>query len=93
MEIVNFLVTGITRTGRLTMPLLAEAKAAAIPRAHRPVWFAEGWLETPVYARGDLLSGHTLSGPALVEEDASVTVLDPGKTLAVDRYGNLMISA
>jgi N-methylhydantoinase A len=29
----------------------------------------------------------------LVEEDASVTVLDPGKTLTVDQYGNLMVSA
>jgi len=57
------------------------------------VWFGDGWEETRVYARADLLSGHSIPGPALVEEDASVTVLDPGKTLMVDRYGNLMISA
>jgi N-methylhydantoinase A len=93
LEIVNFLVTGIARTGTLTMPLLAEARSPAEPRARRPVWFAAGWVETPVYARADLLSGHSLAGPALVEEDASVTVLDPGKTLTVDRFGNLMISA
>jgi N-methylhydantoinase A len=37
--------------------------------------------------------GHAIQGPALVEENASVTVLDPGKSLKVDRYGNLMISA
>jgi N-methylhydantoinase A len=93
MEIVNFLVTGITRTGKLTMPVLAEAEAPAQPRAHRPVWFADGWEETRVYARADLRSGHSIPGPALVEENASVTVLDPGKTLTVDQYGNLMISA
>jgi N-methylhydantoinase A len=29
----------------------------------------------------------------LVEESASVTVLDPGKKLTVDRYGNLLIAS
>ena len=35
---------------------------------------------------------HSVSGPALVEESASVTVLDPGKTMTVDRHGNLLLS-
>jgi len=56
------------------------------------VVFADGPLPTPVYARSDLRDGHAITGPALVEEDASVTVLDPGKRLGVDRYGNLHIA-
>jgi N-methylhydantoinase A len=92
-EIVNFLVTGIARTGQLGFPEIASAKVAATPVSRRPVWFAEGWIDTPVYARADLLHGHSVFGPALVEESASVTVLDPGKTLTVDRYGNLLLAS
>ena len=68
-------------------------RSAATPVSRRPVWFARGWVETPVYARADLLQGHAVSGPALIEESASVTVLDPSKKMAVDRYGNLLISS
>jgi N-methylhydantoinase A len=92
IEIVNFLVTGIAKTGQLGFPEIGSAKAAATPVSRRPVWFASDWVETPVYARVDLLQGHAVSGPALIEESASVTVLDPGKKITVDRYGNLLIS-
>jgi N-methylhydantoinase A len=93
IEIVNFLVTGIAKTGQLGFPEIASAKAEAKPVTRRPVWFADGWIDTPVYARADLLHGHSVSGPALIEESASVTVLDPGKTITVDRHGNLLLSS
>jgi len=93
MEIVNFLVTGIVHTGELEFPVIAPAKGDAAPVSRRPVWFGDGFLDTPVYARGDLRSGHAIKGPALIEESASVTVLDPRKSMKVDRYGNLLILA
>jgi N-methylhydantoinase A len=93
MEIVNFLVTGIARTGHLEFPRIAEATGPAEPVSRRPVWFDGGWVDTPVYDRDTLKAGHTIAGPALVEENASVTVLGPGKSLSVDAYGNLMIAA
>ena len=93
MEIVNFLVTGTARTGQLEFPVIAEAVTPAMPVLRRPVWFDEGWVDTPVYARDGLRCGHAISGPALIEENASVTVLDPAKSLVVDRHGNLIISA
>jgi len=93
MEIVNFLVTGIVHTGELEFPVIAPAKGDAAPVSRRPVWFGDGFLDTPVYARGDLRSGHAIRGPALIEESASVTVLDPRKSMKVDRYGNLLILA
>jgi N-methylhydantoinase A len=91
MEIVNFLVTGTARTGELQFPLIAEATGPAEPVSHRPVWFGDSWTETPIYARDDLKAGHAVTGPALIEENASVTVLAPGKSLTVDNYGNLLI--
>ncbi|WP_062204753.1 hydantoinase/oxoprolinase family protein [Aureimonas sp. AU12] len=93
MEIVNFLVTGTAQTGTLEFPRVGTSQGELTERSRRNVWFADGWHETPVYDRADLREGHALQGPSLVEENASVTVLAPGMTLAVDGYGNLLISA
>lgn len=93
MEIVNFLVTGIANTGELSFPEIGKAEGNPKPASVRPVWFDRGWVDTPVYDRDTLRAGHRIAGPALVEENASVTVLDAGKNLMVDRFGNLLISA
>jgi N-methylhydantoinase A len=60
----------------------------------RPVEFGVlgGRLDTPIYDRARLLSGHRIAGPALIQEYASITVLPPGDRLVVDRLGNLDIS-
>ncbi|HZT50848.1 MAG TPA: hydantoinase/oxoprolinase family protein [Stellaceae bacterium] len=70
----------------------APRKSAATGR--RPVYFGEegGFRDTPTYARAGLLAGNRISGPALVEEQASTTVLYPGDRLVVDSYGNLVIA-
>jgi N-methylhydantoinase A len=92
-EIVNFLVTGIARTGEVELPVIAEATGPARAASVRDVWFEAGWVATPVYDRSGLRQGHAIEGPALIEENASVTVLVPGMSLVVDRHGHLLISA
>jgi N-methylhydantoinase A len=47
---------------------------------------------TPTYRRAALLAGNKISGPALIEEHASTTVLMPGDRMTVDAYGNLVIA-
>jgi N-methylhydantoinase A len=62
-------------------------------RAVKPVYFrAGGWADTPVYLRDRLLAGNLITGPALIEEHASTTVVQPGDELRVDELGNLQIS-
>lgn len=62
-------------------------------RAVKPVYFRNGgWAETPVYLRDQLRSGNRIVGPALIEEHASTTVVQPGDELCVDELGNLQIS-
>ena len=60
----------------------------------RPVYFnkADGFVETRTFARGPLLAGNRIEGPALVEEHASTTVVMPGDRLEVDRFGNLVLA-
>ena len=63
-------------------------------RGEKPVYFrdAGGFVTTKVYVRDHLRPGHAITGPALIEEHASTTVVAPGDTLAVDAYGNLLIA-
>jgi N-methylhydantoinase A len=68
----------------------AEPDPAALAR-RKPVHFGTV-METPVYRRDLLRAGNRISGPALIEEHASTTVLQPGDSLEVDGAGNLLIA-
>ncbi len=90
----------VTVMGRMKKPPRNEVKAGQDKpdgqalRAHKPVYFrsAGDYVSTPVYKRDLLKSGNLIQGPALVEEHASTTVLQPGDKLRVDQFGNLQIS-
>jgi N-methylhydantoinase A len=58
----------------------------------RKVYFAGEWVSTTIYARDRLRAGDFLSGPALVVEYSSTTVLPPGCGLRVDGFGALVIA-
>lgn len=90
----------VTVLGRMRKPPRNEVTAGhAVPdaqafRANKPVYFrsAGAYVTTPVYKRDCLKSGNTIQGPALIEEHASTTVVQPGDTVTVDHFGNLQIS-
>ena len=91
VEIINFSVTGIVRTPRPAVTELAAAAGPAVPTGRRRVRFSDGEHETPIFARDGLRAGHRLSGPALIEESASVTVIGEGHQAEIDRYGNILL--
>jgi N-methylhydantoinase A len=67
-----------------------SGKAEAASR--RMVWFApDAAQDTPVYDRATLLPGDTISGPALVEQLDSTTLVLPGDRATVDPYLNLLV--
>ena len=90
----------VTVMGRMKKPPRNEvATGSPVPdaqalRTHKPVYFrsANDFVQTPVYKRDLLKSGNLFTGPALVEEHASTTVVQPGDTVQVDAFGNLQIS-
>lgn len=87
-----------TVTGLMRKPAPARiARGARVPvkealTGTRPVYLEGRWRRTPVYRREALRAGNRITGPALIEEHASTTVLMPGDTLTVDDYGNLVIA-
>lgn len=93
-EIVNVRVVSTGKVEKLDFRPIGKAAGPVAPKAHRPVLFelAEGYVETPIYDRASLRDGHQLSGPAIVEQLDSTTVVFPGQTVDVDSYGNLIIT-
>jgi N-methylhydantoinase A len=92
-EVVNVRVMSTCVVPKLDLPKLPRAKGPAKPVAHRPVLFerSKKYLNTPIYRRTDLLAGTVLKGPAIVEQLDSTTVIPPGMTATMERYGNLII--
>ncbi|WP_309066003.1 hydantoinase/oxoprolinase family protein [Microbacterium sp.] len=54
---------------------------------------ATGYIDTPVYDRGLLTPGDVISGPAIVEQMDTTTILLPGDECRVDSYRNLIIES
>jgi len=88
-----------TVTGVLGKPPLERiARGARQPLASsrhgtRRAYFAElgKAVATPAFAREALRAGNAITGPALIDEHASTTVLLPGDRMRVDAFGNLVI--
>jgi N-methylhydantoinase A len=68
-----------------------KAPPAAAAGGKRKVFFGGRFRPTPVFWRPSLLAGNRITGPALIEEYASTTLLLPGDVLEVDAFGNLAI--
>lgn len=51
----------------------------------------DGWRKTSVFAREKLPLKEVISGPAIIEEMSSTTVVLPGQSVHVDAIGNLIV--
>ena len=88
-------VTGVMRKPpQETVPVGDKTPPEEAVTGMRPVYFNDigDFVETPTFARTALLGGNRIAGPALIEEHASTTVVLPGDSVEVDRFGNLVIA-
>lgn len=99
-EAADIVSLRVTVTGLMDKPPVQrlmdgeECPPAEALRGNSKVYFAEqnGFIATPVYVRTKLLAGNRITGPALIEDHASSTVVCPSDTVQVDTFGNLDIS-
>jgi N-methylhydantoinase A len=92
--LVNLHTAVIGRRPSAPLTALAETDKAlgGRPVAHRRVWFESGWKTTPIYRRAQLAPKGHFSGPAIIEQMDATTVIEPGNKVAVDRFGNLVVT-
>jgi N-methylhydantoinase A len=82
---------------RRAMPLRAlagTAQAASLGQAQtgeRPVWFEQGWRDTPIYDRARLPLDAQIEGPAVLAQLDATTLIEPGDAASLDGLGNLVI--
>ncbi len=91
-QVVTLRVAAI---GQVRKPELLGSRetASAMPLRHRPVYFEDeqSSIDTPVIQRRSLKAGDTFSGPVIVEEHASTTVVEPGGQITVAANGCLIL--
>jgi N-methylhydantoinase A len=92
VEIVNLRLTVTGHRDRAQFPRLAPTGSNALI-AHQPVVFTDPVhpVDAPIYDREKLGPGATVSGPAVVWEYASTTVLFAGDELRVAESGELIV--
>ncbi|MEW6049007.1 MAG: hydantoinase/oxoprolinase family protein [Bacillota bacterium] len=94
VEFVNFHLTAL---GAVTKPEIPKVQGGDsledARKGERSVDFGElGLRAAAIYERDRLPLGEPVTGPAVVEEPSSVTVVFPGQALSMDEYGFLHIS-
>lgn len=99
VQLVNIRVTGVGAVPHVRLPLIEEGttdSSDAVKATTRALFWAEDsttptWVETPVYDRRLLKAGNTFTGPAIVEQFDSTTILGVGQHATVDAVGHIII--
>ena len=86
-------ITATVTQPKPALPTIAEQAGSVQPIDTRSVFFFEsrGFLTCPVYARTHLGAGAVLTGPAVVEQYDTTTLIPPDCQATVDRFGTLIL--
>jgi N-methylhydantoinase A len=95
VELITVRVIGSEDVAPLKVALIDKAERSDISGAFlysRATTFDDGQsVDTPRYDRNRLRAGQRISGPAILIQHNSTTLLPPGYTAAVAEYGNLHV--
>lgn len=92
-EVVNVRIASTVAVPKLDLPALEHSDEPPVPSASRPVLFdaAIGYVDTPIFDRPDLKAGAVIPGPAIIEQLDSTTVILPGMTARIEKFGSIII--
>jgi N-methylhydantoinase A len=93
VELVALRVIAIGATPNVeeAMPEQGQTDLAKALMEVRPCYFGGAWIETPNYDRAKLAVGTKITGPAILRQYDTTTVLLPKHTAEVDGHGNILI--
>lgn len=84
---VRLAVVGVT--DNITQPEIAAGTGNPARKGERPIFRGRKWVAAGVYDRSALGAGDRITGPAIIEQDDTTTVLLPGWSARADALGNL----
>ncbi|WP_299231138.1 hydantoinase/oxoprolinase family protein [uncultured Halomonas sp.] len=92
VEIYQLHLRAVGKTPKPEFPRSERQPGAqAEPHAHREVYFEGQWHRTPVYDRTTLPVGFEFSGPAIIDQLDSTTVVPPDTVASIDEWKNIRI--
>ena len=92
IEIVNFHISCIGKTKKFKPERLKNLQNKPKPGKRKIYFEKKGFLDCGVYLRDELARDQIISGPCVIEENNSVTLLHPNQKSVVDEYGNLILN-
>ncbi|MGE5217508.1 MAG: hydantoinase/oxoprolinase family protein [Chloroflexota bacterium] len=94
-DIVSLRVSAIGRLGKPRFARIPQGEKSPPESARRGVrkvnFDGTGAVDAAVYDRGKLLQGNVIAGPAIIEEVASTTIVEPGDKVTVNEFGLLVL--
>ena len=91
IDLVNLRVRVTGKTPALTLKRLPKGKGEPQPKGARDIWYGGKRHRALLYERSQLLAGQSVSGPAIVEQFDTTTVVAPGYLALTDDYGVLTL--
>jgi N-methylhydantoinase A len=99
VHLVNIRVTGVGAVPHVVIGQIeasGEDPAEALKTTARALFWRDEasepeWVETPVYERSRLKAGNRISGPAIIEQFDSTTVIGMNQQATVDTVGHLIL--
>ena len=91
VEIVNFRLSALGLYRKPPLSSIAPQSHTVQPTSRSVYFHGLGSIPTKVFRRANLGAGFSESGPVIVEEYSSTTLVPPGHELQIDGYGNLWV--
>jgi N-methylhydantoinase A len=92
VEIVNVRLIAVGKRRPIQLPKVQVKGSKTVPVGRRPVYLHNPTpLECSIYQRDRLPAGYRITGPAVIQEYASTTLLFPGDNAEVAATGELII--
>ena len=92
IDLVNLRVRVTGKTPALSLKRLPRAEGEPPAKGTREIWYGGRRHTARLYERDQLLAGHTVIGPAVVEQFDTTTVVAPGFVAATDDHGVLSLT-
>ena len=95
IEVIGLRAVGVVMAERPDIRRLHSAATSGTPTpSWRNVFFRSAGrrIRTPVYRRSDLPVGFGLTGPAIIEEYGSTTVIGPGDGILIGELGEIQVT-
>ena len=84
--LTNVIVTGSAEVEKPALPDEPEAGGEPPTKGSRPVWWSDGWEDTPLYEQDQIKAGQSVSGPAVIESPADTFAIPPGRRAQLDGH-------